>query len=1520
MKKPLASAVFTALVAFTLTACGGGGGGGSSDGTSTSGVTETSAPFIRTYATVTSDGSAGQVDIISGGMPVKSNSDPLDPGLAADDVAAQTLLKTILSLAGLDLDRNAGVFGGVPVGFDTYMPGLPINQDADKVRDRIIGANNVYDLFQTTTGTPLLFNPGPPLVVGGPPFDGGDGNGDGLADGGPGLFSNFNLTSGNAGTSPLPQLARLPNAMGPAGAGGRGPSADDQHQFIQIEFPYNLAIDSLFNPFNAGNSFLGDTLPGELNVTVQNHRVERLDAADTINIVDQLPEHVSGVAVIGGTTSIPLVGGGFASLHPTSLSTGDANLSNVPVEALPRISEPNVLTYIAHESPSTISTVSPADTGFIDGDGNLILPDPTSSSGGGRVFGANATHPGSVNDFATEGDEAAGRVGFISFKISRLRTTQGQTVEDVYFHTFPVAQDNIGQHPLAVRAKDPGSATSGGSNARLFTRGPAIPVDSITEIPAIDVLDPASDILSQLADPPTSDADIVISTRARFRIEFDKEVVPNSVGFSRQYTIHSVAGKGIVFPFNGNTRPITSPANEFIDGATGAPLAPSVYLAVNQPTAVRVNNPFLKDVNSDNNLDSGDPIVPGLTAATGTEINGLYPARFNSLATLPRGVVPIDIYPVNQNNLQAYIIEPLVELPPGSVVTLGVCRQGLGYSNNSLSATFQEDPVALNWTPSSSTHTNHGNYTRSGTMFTPWQGLTPDGLGDNAVASKQAILGNNTVIKVNAGPMDLEGLLFFGGTGTAVDTLIDNVANDATDGGWNVSRSFPVGDDLEKPYVNVPVAPQALVAGFGTNGLGVLDLSGTGFNTNAPGGAADNVGKEDYLVVSRFLNVATTGLATKNNYVSNGSLAGNGHQRGFGLISRYSSGGCNCTPISLESEFATGAPIATGSKTPTPGVNEGSSGYETMARNSAGSQFLTDPDDVRLVRDIMFGDFLDTLYFDTENPFATVANHRTYNTPTQTGVSTNNVSDPPLPNPPPMRFPVGLPHTAVIFDQDDLTKEPFLIEGNEVFGTDNFIRFDDGTGIPPGTQPTNVFIQLNPTSNGSNPNSFDVPHLPNAGYNSPFTGEQNQLVKFVQTGPMPKTNTAGAVVLSTLNAAAINTAPPGGLQPPIYQTRQQIGNFLFVTDGLSKKLHAINSNNMKVIESIDLPDPYGLGLTADLDLLFVSNEGDNSVSVVDVDPRRATFMMEINRVKVGQGPRAVCVTPDNEDVFVLNRLDNTITIIDVNTQSVRRTITQSGIDRPADVCMGLREVGTFAFQSGTYHGFIANEGGDNVLIFEGGPSGQAGIGFDNILGAIKPNQPATLGLPTFRPMNAPRSVAYDPVAPLDSFGGTIGCFVAHQDAISGQAMISRIAYTKDSQPGQTVFNSNNASPSFGEKVFEVTQQYISSSTGTALAVSLPDFNQETLLESNFGTNFNLYNAGATLVIIAGLQLPRNAKYPQAGVTTGGVVNSLSRWNPDRVYLSSAGNRIDVFDVFSGQVLKTIPTQADVSVLTSYFKQ
>ena len=72
---------------------------------------------------------------------------------------------------------------------------------------------------------------------------------------------------------------------------------------------------------------------------------------------------------------------------------------------------------------------------------------------------------------------------------------------------------------------------------------------------------------------------------------------------------------------------------------------------------------------------------------------------------------------------------------------------------------------------------------------------------------------------------------------------------------------------------------------------------------------------------------------------------------------------------------------------------------------------------------------------------------------------------------------------------------------------------------------------------------------------------------------------------------------------------------------------------------------------------YVTNEGDNTVSVIDTESNDATGM-----ISVGSAPFGVAVTPTGTEVYVTNVGGNTVSVIDTNTNAVTKTI--SGFEDP----------------------------------------------------------------------------------------------------------------------------------------------------------------------------------------------------------------------------------------------------------------
>ncbi len=769
--------------------------------------------------------------------------------------------------------------------------------------------------------------------------------------------------------------------------------------------------------------------------------------------------------------------------------------------------------------------------------------------------------------------------------------------------------------------------------------------------------------------------------------------------------------------------------------------------------------------------------------------------------------IPFDCTPVNKNNLQNYRIRPLIHLPPES----GVQFLERAVSNNVNGQTGAQSAV-----------------------------------------------------------IDLAGNFYDG------QSQGDTDGNGIPEGdGMDHTKDFTVGPG--PGIVNIPVTPEVAYFLPSTGrGIGALDLNGRGFTTNTPGANAGI--REQASIITRRLNanlqqilnlvngIALLGypcdtlICAHNQYqypVGTGGFP-YGDLNGDGMI------GPGDTP-GWSDPFDLGNP-----GTAVPGINEMSSGFETICKDSNGEVILTG-DKFGVVgtsEDLIVGEFLDTIYFDTQNFGASSAFHFSIYMANPLPVPTlgrNCLSDPPSPNPPPTRFWAGLRQLDVLIDQADPVNTAFVIEGEEVF-----------TGARAG-QTGFQWLQPNPTR-------FDAP--------------DTLVIPTFAVGPGVHSSTA------------VYT----------FSSRQQIGNFLYATDTENKLLHAINSNTMRVISSIPLPDPTGLSISPAGDILYVSNAAFDLVSVIPCNPFLDNFHREIARIRVGSGPRALAVQPENEDIYVCNFLGDSISIVDQQSLTVRKTISAL-INAPFDIALTPRQQvpaapNPFGWACGIFFGYVSNFGGNNVLVIESGPDGPQGIGYDNVLGEIPTGDDDP-------PILSPRGCCSSPFFnPQGLLAG--GVFVAHRDDL-GFGQVSHIQFTdqaifgplpRQAPPGFFI------PPGFLDRVFEVTGLW-----GADDKNRLAGFQPTDVVLADFASTGYHMNSAAPNFGGPGLSPP---KPEQTGFTNshspiravgGGMIPA---WTPDRLYVSFQDR--DVIQALdpsnAGIVLNTSPGTGTggVKKLCTYFEQ
>ena len=348
--------------------------------------------------------------------------------------------------------------------------------------------------------------------------------------------------------------------------------------------------------------------------------------------------------------------------------------------------------------------------------------------------------------------------------------------------------------------------------------------------------------------------------------------------------------------------------------------------------------------------------------------------------------------------------------------------------------------------------------------------------------------------------------------------------------------------------------------------------------------------------------------------------------------------------------------------------------------------------------------------------------------------------------------------SAVQTSQPNTLAPPQTLQnGNVNPGYENIISWaphpnPPGLNFPP--------LCVTPFLSGEEPTSVDGT-INASGQNQPF---QNFLV----TGnpfPVPGTSNPPSGLLVLEQNQFFQGPSFGRTQVETclnYMIRQQIGHFLYVADRPRNEVVVFNSNTMRVIERIPVSDPTSMACAPNVDLLAVSNQLSDTVTFISIDPASTQFHKVTSRVQVGNSPRGIAFEPTNEDIIVCNELDSSISIIAASSLLVRRTI-NSQLSRPFELAITARMT-TFSFQRGVYFAYVLNRTGTCAL-FESGPNGVNGWGFDDVTG-ILPFQ-----------FKAPKTIQVDPLN-MDA-----SVYIAHEGALDpmtsnagplGEGAISRL--------------------------------------------------------------------------------------------------------------------------------------------------
>ncbi len=121
-----------------------------------------------------------------------------------------------------------------------------------------------------------------------------------------------------------------------------------------------------------------------------------------------------------------------------------------------------------------------------------------------------------------------------------------------------------------------------------------------------------------------------------------------------------------------------------------------------------------------------------------------------------------------------------------------------------------------------------------------------------------------------------------------------------------------------------------------------------------------------------------------------------------------------------------------------------------------------------------------------------------------------------------------------------------------------------------------------------------------------------------------------------------------------YLTYDNVEHRLFITRG--SHVMVVDAVTLKVTGDIpDLSGIHGVALAQDLGRGFVSNGGDNTVTVFDLKT-----LKKLDSVKVGERPDAILYEPFNKRVFTFNARGQNSTVIDAGSGKLVGTIPLGG--------------------------------------------------------------------------------------------------------------------------------------------------------------------------------------------------------------------------------------------------------------------
>jgi hypothetical protein len=535
----------------------------------------------------------------------------------------------------------------------------------------------------------------------------------------------------------------------------------------------------------------------------------------------------------------------------------------------------------------------------------------------------------------------------------------------------------------------------------------------------------------------------------------------------------------------------------------------------------------------------------------------------------------------------------------------------------------------------------------------------------------------------------------------------------------------------------------------------------------------------------------------------------------------------------------------------TSNLDAGGAGVLTLTQDTTGSTRLLRDPIVSDVTDIHIGAPLDLIY-NNENINRNASRSNQINESLGLVQAGNTITQPPIPNPPRLIFPPPNPNRA-IFGEEPAVKSSLGPPGALLTGG-------------PGATCLAVGLNL-------------------LGIGNPFSSVQNEL----------------GIYGTTFMGVFVGPQPPPASPPPPppfcpFTSRQQVGHFLYVLDRDNRQVVIVNSNRFTVLDTIQLSDPVSMAMSPNMTRLAVTNFASSTVSFIDIDPTSPSFHQVVAETRVESGPTGVAWQPDGEDIVAVSTEANQLTVISALDFTVRRTL-GGFLNGPVDVVCTERYAATGNL-SGCYHAYVLNSNG-SVAIYESGPDGVNGIGFNDIIGSV-----TNVSFPRAK------SMLFDFNSPQG------GVLIGHIDD-SGLGQVSRLSLTS-SPTGILPLNPSSGGfilpPTYRQKEWTVVQRI----GGTPAPGSFVDaMSGNSIIDLAYDDLINQGSiAGQTTIYSSNFSTTPYFHSGKHVVKQGPILASTPRLL--FVALSDVGN-VDVFEILTGTRIATISVPG-VRVVSNYWRQ